>query len=243
MKNIKIFKVFNLLFSLVVISISLFVYTSFFGNPVSYLNAKHEINKYINEKYQNNIKLNIDSISYNSKMNGYGAKVSHEANENVSSYIYYHNTGNISDYYQFDIKQNMENEIKNTIVMLISQNTKFNRNSIDVEPSIDIKEFKYSLVDNYSGMESIDLKINIKSPSVKELKYYNNKKEFAKDVEIILNELEKIDFNFNSIDIYSYREDGNSSYCFRLEKDEISNSNINALDKVYIKEYIKEEEI
>lgn len=220
MKNKKAFKYFNLLFSLVFIVISIFVYTSLFGNPISYFKAKHEITKYINEKYQDSIKLNIDSISYNTKMNGFGAKVSHEAEGNIGSYIYYHNTGNISDYYQFDIKKNMEEEVKNTITMLIAQNTKFDINDISVEPSIDIKEFKYSLVDNYSGMEAIDLKINISLPFVKEPKYYNNEEEFRKDVEIILNELVKIDFNFNSIEIYSYREDGNSSYSYRLDSNQ-----------------------
>lgn len=235
MKNTNVFKCFSLLF----IVISIFVYATFFGNPISYLKAKHEINKYINEKYQNSIKLTIDNISYNAKMNGYGAKVSHEVEGGVGSYIYYHNTGNISDYYQFDIKQNMEEQVKNTIVMLIAQNTKFGINNIGVEPNIEIKEFKYSLLDDYSGMEAIDLKINIALPFIKEPKYYNNKEEFTKDVEIILNELAKIGFNFNSIDIYSYREDGNSSYSFILEKDEISKSNIDVLNKVYIKEYKK----
>lgn len=225
MKNIKVFKGFNLLFSLVFIAISIFVYASFFGNPISYLKAKQEINKYINENYQNSVDLTINSISYNTKMNGYGAKVSHESNENIGSYIYYHNTGNISDYYQFDIKQNMEEEVKNLILMLISQNTKFDKNNIDVESNIDIKEFKYSLIDNYSGIEPIDLKINIKSPAKKETMYYENKEEFAKDIKIILNELTKINFNFDSVEIYSYREDGNSSYSFVLEKDEIDKLN------------------
>ena len=208
MKKIKVLKCFNLLFSLVFIVISIFAYTTFFGNPISYLKANQQINKYINEKYQNSINLTIDSISYNTKMNGYGAKVSHEVDGSVGSYIYYHNTGNISDYYQLDIKQNMEEEVKNIIVMLIAQNTKFNINDIGVEPSIDIKEFKYSLVDNYSGKEAIDLKINIELPFIKEPKYYKNEEEFAKDVKVILNELANIDFNFNSIQVYSYRKDG-----------------------------------
>lgn len=240
MKNKKLFKSFNLLFSLIFIIISIFVYTTFFGNPISYLKAKQEINKYINEKYQNDINLTIDSISYNTKMNGYCAKVSHKENGNLGSYIYYHNIGNISDYYQFDIKQNIEEEVKNVIAMLIIQNTKFNINDIGVEPNIDIEEFKYSLVDNYSGKEPIDLKIDIKQPFIEEAKYYKSEEEFEKDIKIILNELKKIDFNYNSIELYSYREDGNSSYSFRLEKDEIYKSNIDILDRVYIKEYKKE---
>ena len=88
MKKIKVLKCFNLLFSLVFIVISIFAYTTFFGNPISYLKANQQINKYINEKYQNSINLTIDSISYNTKMNGYGAKVSHEVDGSVGKEHY-----------------------------------------------------------------------------------------------------------------------------------------------------------
>ena len=231
-KNIK------LISSILLVGISIMMYSSCFGNPISYITAQNNINKYIEEEYKYNVKLQIDKISYNSKQNGYMAQVSHES-DNISSYMIYHNTGYLSDGYKFEVRQKISDQVNNIIKTIISQNTKLTKEEIDVQSHIEIPDNKYSLIDDYSGEEKIKLEICVSDYSLKELKYYQNEEAFIKDIKSILNEIYKIDFPYESIYMYSYREDGNSAYSIKLDEKQITDKQIISIDDIYIEEFKK----
>ena len=160
-KEIKNKNKIRLIISFIFISILIFSYEGLYGNPIGYINAKSEINKYINDKYSNSIDLEIYELEYNSKFNGYVAQVCHSVEGTIGSYISYHGKGSISDGYQFQTKNKINEEVNNIITTIISQNTNFEREDLSVESEVNTKEFKYTLVDNYSGKEPINLKIGI----------------------------------------------------------------------------------
>lgn len=144
------------------VGISIYVYSSLFGNPISYIKAKKEINSYIDEKY--NEELVIESIDYNFKMGGYNATVAQKHDGRYTSYISYSRFGNINDGYQFEVRMNMEEELKVIIEALISKGTNLTRENLGIEPSIEIPEFKYILGDKYSEKEPIDLQVWLHPP-------------------------------------------------------------------------------
>lgn len=238
--------IFKIVFSVALSIISIIGYSSLFGNPISYLKARSEINSYIEEKY--NHSLVTDEMFYSSKTNGYSAIVNHENDSRYSSYIEYYNTGYISDGYQFEVRMKMEEEVKDILESLINQSTNLTRDDIGVEPSIELEEFKYKLNDKYSGEEPINLQIRLHPPISytekynpnKEVALYKNSEDFAKDVYDIVKILEVTNYKFNSVEIYSYREDGNSNYRYKSNmKEEVKSVN-DVIDNVYIADGEKE---
>lgn len=205
-------------------------YSSLFGNPVSYIRAKKEISAYIDKNY--NDELVIKDINYSSKFNGYNAVVSHKNDGRYESYITYHNTGYISDGYQFEVRFNMEEDVKRTLESLIIQGTDLTIDNIDVYPSIELPEFKYHLNDRYLGKESIDLEVLLRTD------YRNNEEEFIKGAYEVIKVLKNTKYKFNSIEIYSYKKDGNTSYRVKIQE----NDDISSLDKLKSKVFIKESE-
>lgn len=232
MKSKRLIKIIG---SICLVAISVLVYSSLFGNPISYLKAKSEISSYIEKKYKN--ELEIEAINYSFKFNGYNATVSHKNNSSYKSYITYHNTGYLSDGYEFEVNSNIEEEVKSIIESLISQGTDLSRENIGVEPSIKVSSTKYKLHDNYSGVEPIDLNIWLHPP------YSYTEEEFAKSAYEVVKVLQNTKYNFASVEIYSYKEDGNTSYRIKLTKDEIQKIQNNLKDKVYIQKSEKELEI
>lgn len=221
----------KLIISGVLVVISVIAYSSTFGNPISYIKAKNEISSYIDKNYDN--KLEIQRLFYSFKTNGYSAIVNYENDNRYSSYIEYYNTGYINDGYQFDVKIKMEDEVRNTLESLINQGTNLDRSNMNIDPSINIEEFKYKLNDKYSGEEAINLQMQL-HPSIsydekhdpnKDVALYKNKDDFSKDVYNIVKVLEGTNYNFDNIEIYSYREDGNSNYRFKTNmKDKIKSA-------------------
>ncbi|MGL5314571.1 MAG: hypothetical protein ACRC92_15075 [Peptostreptococcaceae bacterium] len=245
-------KIIKLVSSVFLVGISICVYSSLFGDPISYIKAKNEINSYIDEKY--NGELEIDSVDYNFKMSGYNAIVSQKYDGRYTSYIGYSRFGNINDGYQFEVRMNMEEELKVIIEALISQGTNLTRENLGVESSIEIPEFKYTLDDKYSGKEPIDLQVWLHAPysyteqeSIVNKNYedtlYKDKNEFAKGAYEVIKILQSTKYNFRTIEIYSYQDDGNTSYRVKLEKNEKINSLEEVGSKVFTQGSEKEEEV
>ncbi|MGL6105470.1 YfjL-like protein [Romboutsia sp.] len=241
----------QLVTSTIIAVVCIMGYNSFFGNPIGYIEAKNKINSYIDEKY--NGELKIDNLAFNSKMNGYYATVSHVNDTRYSSYIGYCRTEYLNDGYKFDVRIKMEEEVKSIIESLIIQGTDLVRENIGVSPSIDIEEFKYRLDDNYTGVEPIDLEIWLhpytsyrekdKNKNTQEVALHKNEEEFAKDAYDIIKILQSTNYNFSNIEIYSYKEDGNTSYRFKCKGNEKIKSQQEIETKVFIKESEKEKEI
>lgn len=248
MKSTKIIKTMAIV---ILVVASILGYSSLFGNPISYVKAKKEINAYIDKNYNN--ELVIKDINYSSKFNGYNAVVSHK-NDGNESYITYHNTGYISDGYQFEVRLNMEEEVKRILEALITQGTDLTINNIGIEPSIELPEFKYHLNDRYLGEEPINLQIwlhpdyrNLENEKSKSYNYevplYNNEDDFIKGVYEVIEVLKNTKYKFNSIEIYSYQNDGNTSYRVKVEKNDDIRSLEKLKNKVFIQKSEKETEV
>ena len=249
MKSKKIIKT---IASIVLVVVSILGYSSLFGNPISYIKAKKEISAYIEKNY--NDELVIKDINYGLKFNGYNAIVSHKNDGRYESYITYHNTGYISDGYQFEVRLNMEEEVKKVLESLIIQGTNLTINNIGVEPSIKLPEFKYHLNDRYLGEEPINLQIwlhpdygnqeNEKSKSYNyEVPLYKNEDEFIKGAYEVIKVVQNTKYKFDSIEIYSYQKDGNTSYRVKLQQDEKVNSVDEIRGDLFIQESEKELEL
>ncbi|MFR2778992.1 MAG: hypothetical protein ACLTA8_11165, partial [Intestinibacter bartlettii] len=93
---------------------------------------------------------------------------------------------------------------------------------MSLEPTINIKQYKYKVNDFYSGEEPIDLTLNLgytydfeeksTNKSEKDKFPYKNKDEFIKDTYKIVKSLKKINYDFSNVTIYSFKEDGNNAY-------------------------------
>ncbi len=143
MKNKNILKILG---SIIFLIFSLSIYSSLYGNPISYIKAKSKIQSYVDINYKDI--LTINDISYNFKSNSYIANVVDKKYALEDSTIeYYISTGYIVDYYHFNTKMKMEDEVKSFIENLIIQNTKLKRNNLSMDLNINIEQFKYRIYD------------------------------------------------------------------------------------------------
>lgn len=218
MKVSKFIKVFGVL---LMASISLFIYNSVHGNPIGYMRAKNSISEYIETNYNNRLK--ITNIFYSGKAGGYIGEVEDiDCPANKAS-INYYNTGYIGDDYHFRTWVNMSDEIKSTLTNLLHQQTNIKKENINVSADFELPKFKYKLNDDYSGKEPLIIEIDLKAESG----VYKSEESFKKQASEVLDVLKSINYDYKSIIIYSYREDGNSRY----EMDMNNNVNINTIEK------------
>ena len=199
--------------------IAIYFYSGFFGNPIEYIKAKYAFEDYIDKNY--NGKLEIESISFDFKRGGFFAQVG-DGNYKTKSYLDYYYDRSIGDGYYQDTITNMQDEINNYISYNIEKDTGIKRYYMILEPTINIKQYKYKVNDFYSGEEPIDLTLNLGyaydfdeknvKDSEKDKFPYKNKDEFLKDAYKIVKTLKKINNEFSNIKIYSFKADGNNAY-------------------------------
>ena len=73
------------------------------GNPFVYIQAKKEIEQYIEKNYPHLYdEFNVSVVSYRPKENSYSLTVSDKRNENLSFRIFYNQEKQVEDTYQFD---------------------------------------------------------------------------------------------------------------------------------------------
>ncbi|WP_290457501.1 hypothetical protein [Romboutsia ilealis] len=214
-RYIKLFGVVLMLF------ISIFIYNSLNGNPIGYIKAKNNISEYIENHYNN--KLKITNIYYSEKAGGYIGEVEEIDNPNNKSNINYYNTGYIGDDYHFRTYLNMSDEINSTLKNLIYQQTNISKDNITMDVYFELPKFKYKLNDDYSGKEPLTIELELKSNNG----IFKKQEEFEIEARQILEVLKSVKYDYKSIIIYSYREDGNSRY----EMDINNNVNINTIKK------------
>ena len=217
--SIKILGVVAILF------ISIFIYSSFNGNPVGYIKAKNNISEYIENNYNN--KLKITNIYYSQKAGGYIAEVEEVDNPISKSNINYYNTGYIGDDYHFRTYLNMSDEISSTLKNIIYQQTNIPKDSITIDVYFELPKFKNKLNDDYSGKEPLTIELELKPKSG----VFKNQQDFKREASKVLDVLKSVKYDYKSIIIYSYREDGNSRYEMNINK-EIT---INTIKKEEIK--------
>ena len=208
-----------------ILFIIIFIYSSFNGNPVGYIKAKNNISEYIENNYNN--KLKITNIYYSQKAGGYIAEVEEVDNPISKSNINYYNTGYIGDDYHFRTYLNMSDEISSTLKNIIYQQTNIPKDSITIDVYFELPKFKYKLNDDYSGKEPLTIELELKPKS----SVFKNQEDFKIEASKVLDVLKSVKYDYKSIIIYSYREDGNSRYEMNINK-EIT---INTIKKEEIK--------
>lgn len=206
---------------LLIIGISLSIYSSFNGTPIGYIKAKKHISEYIETNYNDRLKLT--NIFYSGKGGGYIGEVEDINSPSNKANINYYNTGYIGDDYHFRTWENMSNEIESTLSNLIYQQINIKKENINIYVDFELPKFKYKLNDDYSGKEPLDIEIELKSKNG----VYKSEEAFKEQASEVLNILKSIKYNYKSIMIYSYRKDGNSRY----EMDINSLININEIKK------------
>ena len=218
MKKSKFIKLFGIVLILFII---IFIYNLFYGNPIGHIKAKNSINEYIENNYNSQLKLN--NIYYSGKAGGYIGEVKEIDNPSNKANINYYNTGYIGDDYHFRTYLNMSDEINRTLKNLIHQQTNIPKDNMTMDVYFELPKFKYKLNDEYSGKEPLTIELELKSNNG----VFKNQEEFEIEASKVLDVLKSIKYDYNSIIIYSYREDGNSRY----EMDINNNININTIKK------------
>ena len=92
-----------------------------------------------------------------------------------------------------------------------------------INVDFELPKFKYKLNDDYSGKEPLSIELELKSNN----SVFKNEDGFKVEASKILDVLKSIKYDYKSIIIYSYREDGNSRYEMNINKD----ININTIKK------------
>ena len=218
MKSSNFIKVFGVV---AMLCISIFIYNSFHGNPIGYIKAKNNISEYIEKNYNNELK--ITNIFYSEKAGGYIGEVEEIDNPSNKSNINYYNTGHIGDDYHFRTYMNMSDEISSTLKNLIYQQTSISKDNMIMNVDFELPKFKYKLNDDYSGKEPLSIEVELKSNN----NVFKNEEEFKIEASKIIDVLKSIKYDYKSITLYSYREDGNSRYEMNINKD----ININTIKK------------
>ena len=218
MKSSNFIKVFGVV---AMLCISIFIYNSFHGNPIGYIKAKNNISEYIEKNYNNELK--ITNIFYSEKAGGYIGEVEEIDNPSNKSNINYYNTGHIGDDYHFRTYMNMSDEISSTLKNLIYQQTSISKDNMIMNVDFELPKFKYKLNDDYSGKEPLSIEVELKSNN----NVFKNEEEFKIEASKIIDVLKSIKYDYKSIIIYSYREDGNSRYEMNMNND----ININTIKK------------
>ncbi|MGM9534630.1 MAG: hypothetical protein ACI3VR_05235 [Intestinibacter sp.] len=202
----------------IAVGIAVYIYSGFWGNPIEYLQSKNAFENYIEEHYKG--KVEIKSISYSFKTGNFYAEVK-DVDTQDRSYFEYYGDG-ISDGYYDNTVINMIDEVNNYVAYNIEKESDIFREYMSIDSEINIEQYKYRIYDFYSGEEPIKLNIQLHEVydfEKKENKNYDknkfpykNEKEFLKDAYKIVKILKGINYDFESVKIYSFKEDGNNAY-------------------------------
>ena len=208
----------KVILGVIAVGIAVYIYSGFWGNPIQYLQSKNAFEHYIEEHYKG--KVEIKSISYSFKIGNFYAEVKDVDTQDTSYFGYYGN--GISDGYYDDTIRNMIDETNNYVAYNIEKESDIFREYMSIDSEINIEQYKYRIYDFYSGEEPIKLKIDLheaydfeqkENKSYDKDKFpYKNEKEFLKDAYKIEKILQDINYDFESVNISSFKEDGNNAY-------------------------------
>ena len=208
----------KVILGVIAVGIAVYIYSGFWGNPIQYLQSKNAFEHYIEEHYKG--KVEIKSISYSFKIGNFYAEVKDVDTQDTSYFGYYGN--GISDGYYDDTIRNMIDETNNYVAYNIEKESDIFREYMSIDSEINIEQYKYRIYDFYSGEEPIKLKIDLheaydfeqkENKSYDKDKFpYKNEKEFLKDAYKIVKILQDINYDFENVNISSFKEDGNNAY-------------------------------
>ncbi|WP_069999572.1 hypothetical protein [Cellulosilyticum sp. I15G10I2] len=222
-------------------------YAKMWGSPMGYLKAKSNIEGYIDDNYEGQLKIErIDRISF--KMRGYRANVVQIEDSRNKSTIFYGDNGYISDRYHDETTGNMTEQVTNILIAMIENQTDLTDYDISLYAKLEIPVAKYHLNDRFSGDEPISADIQLqpnyswkqKDNEQREVKVYGNKEAFAEDAYKVIAVLQNIGYRYDAIKVYYFLEDGNTTYEIIVQGGEEIKAVQDAVDKVQMGDYSKE---
>ena len=143
----KVLKVVAGILLVVVISVAMYFYLGFFGNPVSKLLMKNSAEKYVAENYPD---CHIENVGYNFKDGRYFANIQKEGSVDTNFFVYADWLGNIS----YDSYESYVTSGHNTANRMMMEYRDLLENAVpkqDVDYTIDI--FYGDILNDYYGKE------------------------------------------------------------------------------------------
>ena len=132
---------------LALISVTVYFYLGFFGNPVSKLLMKNSAEKYVAENYPD---CHIENVGYNFKDGRYFANIQKEGSADTNFFVYADWLGNIS----YDSYESYVTSGHNTANRMMTEYRELLRDTIkqeDVDYTLDI--FYGDILNEYYGKE------------------------------------------------------------------------------------------
>lgn len=238
-KGIKIWNLKRLLsygLCLMAICFSFTIYSGFKGNPFDYFKAHQEINRYLNQYYDG--KVTLKNIYFTPKINAYIGTVIDTTDSRYDATLMYNEQG-ISDKIQVQISQNMKDQVKTMLELLMVNQTDLTRDDFTIDVIIPDFTFNsndpstissYRLSDDYDENLPVLISINLNS-------LYHSKDEFAEVVSNLMAIIELSRIKHSWIDFESFLVSGNESYYLTTKKP--FNSLEEAIQQVTIRKYDK----
>ena len=209
-------RVILLIFSIIWIICSTGCYLMAKGNPIQYFQAKTEIQSYIEEHYGE--KIVMGEVSYAPKTNTFYAPVTEKEDSRNHSTILYYPTGEIGDYYQFDIQSCMEEEVSNMIYTFLNTQMQLTQEDIIIQTLLELPPFQYQLNSPYDPNIPVSIQIELN-------KEFISKEDYVTVAVPLIQKLQILGIQTQSFKLYSYiPTDGNSCYQTTL-------SNLNATEQ------------
>ena len=140
-------KLFAIILAVILISVVLYFYLGFFGNPVSKLLMKNSAEKYVVENYPD---CHIENVGYNFKDGRYFANIQKEGSVDTNFFVYADWLGNIS----YDSYESYVTSGHNTANRMMMEYRDMLENAVpkqDVDYTIDI--FYGDILNDYYGKE------------------------------------------------------------------------------------------
>lgn len=140
-------KLFAIILAVILISVVLYFYLGFFGNPVSKLLMKNSAEKYVAENYPD---CHIENVGYNFKDGRYFANIQKEGSVDTNFFVYADWMGNIS----YDSYESYVTSGHNTANRMMMEYRDMLENAVpkqDVDYTIDI--FYGDILNDYYGKE------------------------------------------------------------------------------------------
>ena len=140
-------KIFAIILAVILLSVVLYFYLGFFGNPVSKLLMKNSAEKYVAENYPD---CHIENVGYNFKDGRYFANIQKDGSMDTNFFVYADWLGNIS----YDSYESYVTSGHNTANRMMMEYRDLLENAVpkrDVDYTIDI--FYGDILNEYYGKE------------------------------------------------------------------------------------------
>lgn len=197
-----------LLINLMMIGTSFYLYDGLKGNPVGYLLARQHINDYITEHYDGLVELT--EIHYSMKYNGYIGTVADTLDSHYTSTIIDGRYA-MSNYVEFQIHENMSEEVKGMLELLMLTQSDLTRDDFRIDIHIPDLDESYRLSDHYDETlpALIDIYLN---------ETFESETEFATVAMQLTDIIESSGLQYASIQFESFLPNGNDSYILATTK-------------------------